>query len=174
MTKTRRVFLPLDDEHYHLIGMITVYYSQMESQLASFIHVILGPKDRKGMIVTSELSISQLMGILFSLYKEMYQNDTIRCENMHKALSKARQATEQRNRIVHSTWGAAANGNITKIKSISKVKSGFKIDFTDYSLTMLEEILVSIEDAICEISILYCDFSDNQGLTNAVTYYKSG
>lgn len=168
MGTTIRSLFPPTDNHYLLIGKVTVYYSNLEWQLAHFISSILSFQDRRGSIITSELAFKQLVAVLFSLYKEIYPEQIERHVQLNKALRKAQKAADERNKIVHSTWGAGENGNITRIKSKARVNKGFGFEFPEYDEAKLNGIVLSIDDSICSIFDLHIKYLKENGRVHII------
>lgn len=159
---------PLQESHYSLIGKITVHATLLEDKIAQFISAIVGIKDRKGLIITSELSIKQRINILYSLYQEQYEDDVVKCKKMREILGRIDQASNERNNVVHAIWGAGENGYVTKIKSTSKTKQGFNIRFEPFSENELNVILDKINSVYVEIICLYLEYMQENGFVTHI------
>lgn len=162
---------PLSDNHYTLIGKITVHSTYIENLLASFISSMVRINDRTGMIITAELNIKQLTSILYSLYKEQ-NDDEAKCKELREVLNKVEKSAAERNQIVHSVWGAGVNGNVTKIKSTSKLSKGFNIQFQPYTEKMLAEILLRVDEAHTALVLSHVDYLEENGHQQVIDVSK--
>lgn len=136
---------PVPDEHLKHIGDITVSFAMLESQLQTLAQSLLGAGQRRGQIVTAELSFKALRALTVSLYLERNEEDEY-LEEFRSLIKRAADAEEKRNQIVHSVWGAG-NGplSITRIKTTAKEKHGIRFHFEDVSAGDLAEFAAEIK-----------------------------
>lgn len=136
---------PVPDEHLKHIGDITVSFAMLESQLQTLAQSLLGSGQRLGQIVTAELSFKALRALTVSLYLQRNGDDE-NLEEFRALIKRAADAEEERNRIVHSMWGAGNDASsITRIKTMAKERHGIRSHFEDVSATDLSKFAAEIK-----------------------------
>jgi hypothetical protein len=92
-----------------------------------------------GEIVGSNLSFANLRATILSLHRHTFDNDA-HLGALRDLLARAGRIEEERNRIVHSIWGADENGvTVTRIKVTAREKHGHRTDSEEYDDDRLAE-----------------------------------
>lgn len=140
-------------EHLIEIGNITVFFALMENELKSLFSELTQLKDnqkkRLSIIIASELSIRQLFQLVKSLFVEVYGENAFFSE-LIEIIKKAEKATEKRNLITHSIWGAGKNNSLIRIKIINKNK-GTDFQAEPFSVGDFANIAKQIDDVYIEL-----------------------
>jgi hypothetical protein len=137
------------------IGRIVLNFSELEAQISRGIVKCLELDEKRGRIVTAEISFKNKVYILSSLIKHLSgqwkfnvgDNDTLKC--WEKIEKQCFRAEEKRNQIMHSEWAGPYLRDLkaNRIKYSAKAKSGLKkqiepidsggmLDIADYIITV--------------------------------------
>jgi len=129
---------PVPTAHLTHIGDITVSFALLESTIQLFVGSLIREHQRIGRIITAELSFRNLRALLISLYLERHGDDDD-YKILNSLIRRAAKLENDRNLIIHSTWGAGKDANhITRIKTTAKVKHGIKSQFINVSVDSLK------------------------------------
>jgi len=110
--------------HLQAIGLVVVNFAILENQIEWFIWRLIGLDEPAGIIVTTELSFSNLVSLLSSLSKVKI-NDPVVLEELHGLTRQALQAQEKRNRIMHSLWGMGeTRDTVVRVKKTARHPKG--------------------------------------------------
>ena len=145
----KKTNLPIGVESLVAIGAITASFAYLDSQLAFAIWLLVGSDQRLGQIITAELSFSQKVGLLSSVYR--YRNDNRTTAEFEKLLKNLGKAEKDRNKVTHSVWARGGRQGVTRIKTTAKRKSGLKFVFEKMSLEDLGEIAEFIGEVANEV-----------------------
>jgi hypothetical protein len=142
-------------EHLTAIGLITINFSMLESTIASGIWLLSGLDQKRGQIITAELSFRALVALFSSLYREQ-TNDSTKLEELDTLLRKAMSAEEKRNILSHSLWAiGTSDQTISRIKTTAKMSKDLKHTFEQVTVDNLIQIADEIADAAGEIQFFY-------------------
>lgn len=146
--------IQLSDEHVKSIGKIVVIFAVLEFTISSCIHRLIGAIGTDhpvGEIITAELSFSQKVTLLSSLYK-FRLNDTEKLTELEKLLRRVALAEEKRNAVIHSIWASGdTRDTATRIKTTAKRKQGLKFQFQKLSVEELDEIADFIDEVAYDL-----------------------
>lgn len=135
------------------IGEITVSFALLESEIESLVGNLISHDQRKGQIITAELSFRNLRALLVSLYLHRYGKDS-NYGQFRELIVRLGNIEAKRNVITHSLWAAGETvDTITRIKTTAKEKDGFKFDFENMSENKFIDIAT-------EIKVLASDVQD--------------
>lgn len=146
--KMGKLVIPLTDEHLRSLGKITANFALLEALVSLCIWTLIGGEQRLGQITTAELSFSQKVTLLSSLYRYRV-NSAEESTELKGLLSRIAQAEEKRNAITHSVWAAGrTKETVTRIKTTAKRSTGLKFHFQQMSVQDLDEFA----DFIAEVA----------------------
>lgn len=152
--------IPLSDEHFRAIGKITAIFAALEENVSFYIWLLIGGEQRLGQIITAELSLSQKVALLSSLYRYR-SNSAEEPTELKELLSRVRQAEEKRNAIIHSVWGTGTTREtITRIKTTAKRSRGLTFQFQQTSVRDLDEIADFIAEVAKDVVLFPIRMSD--------------
>ncbi|WP_417593087.1 hypothetical protein [Owenweeksia hongkongensis] len=141
----KKIKHPVPEKHLKAIGDIIISFALLESSLQFLIGRIINIDQRIQHVITAELSFRNLRGLLTSLYLETYSNDSKFAE-LKTLIIQAAKLEAERNKIVHSIWGAGENENfITRIKTTAKEKKGLNFQYEVMSIGQIEKIAEDIK-----------------------------
>ena len=142
-------------EHLELIGLISVNFALLELALATGIWMALGVDQRRGQIITSELSFKKLLALFSSLYQERSLTEEA-SQKLDLIIKTAIQAEEKRNVIVHSLWAeGSSESTITRTKTTAKASKGLRLQLEQVSIEDLRQIANQIAEAGYEIQFFW-------------------
>jgi hypothetical protein len=133
---------PVPEAMLTRIGDVVASFALLESGLQRATSALLGSGQRIGDVVTVELSFRGLRALMLSLFLEL-RGDGAGLDALRELMKRAAQVEEERNLIVHSTWGAGAGGEITRIKSTAK--SQLRYRFQTVTANDLDELAERIK-----------------------------
>ena len=114
---------------FHDIGEVVYYFQQLEDELGAIVAFLIDPSHGSlGDIVVAELSFKQLAALAYSLFKEYFE--ARQCDNLKAwtaILSKAHNAEQRRNTLLHSTFGVSFSDEghfLQRTKRTAKFKKG--------------------------------------------------
>jgi hypothetical protein len=138
------------------IGRICMAFQELEELVSCLIGLLISDDNQLGLIITSELSFRNKLGLLYSLY--LYRTATPeRPEALKKLLAGLRRVEERRNTILHSYWvKALACGMLMRYKTTAKSAKGFVQDVEDLQPEHIEAIAAEI-GLVADDLILYFD-----------------
>ncbi len=153
--------VPIPDEHFRLIGRITVHFALLEDVISRFIWHFISSEQRLGQIITAELSFRGLLALLSSLHKHRVTDPETLAE-LDKLLKQATRAEEKRNLIIHSCWAGDEGETDTalRIKFTAKKSKGFKFHSEEMAADDLAEICDFIDEIVVEVE----DFMGRHGV----------
>ncbi len=139
------------DNHLKAIGLITVNFALLQSQIEFAIKFLLGTDQRVGQIITAELSFKNLLALFSSLYRFRTQ-DAKAIEKLKRLIKKIDQAEKKRNTVIHSLWaGSNTQEAIVRFKTTAKVSRGLTNQFEEVSVDYLNMIADEIAEVTDEI-----------------------
>ena len=137
------------------IGRIVLSFSELETQLSKSIIQCLELDDKRGLIVTSELSFKNKVHLLTSLIRHMSSvwkfntGDDDQIESWKKVSTMCFRSEHLRNQIMHSEWSRPyiTDLKVDRIKVTAKARkglhkqietldSGDMLDISDYIITV--------------------------------------
>jgi hypothetical protein len=138
---------PVTDRHLRQIGDITVSFALVENVMQGLAWSLIGRDQQVGQIVTAELSFQRLRALTLSLYR-VKRGDDPGFDTLKELMGRAATVEQDRNRIVHSVWGAGKGETITRIKATAKEKQGLRFGFEEVT----EDDLRQLGDALKELA----------------------
>lgn len=153
-------------EHLISLGQINVNFALLEQALKAFIERMIGRDHMIGQIVSAELSFKGLVSLTASLYKYRI-HDSKKVEDLRKLLGQVLQAEEQRNLIVHSSWGMTTSDDtppkttVHRGRLTARLKKGYHYQHEEMSaddLDKIAELLLDIQQEVMKFMIQ--DFSE--------------
>jgi hypothetical protein len=142
-------------DHLHAIGLITINFAMLESTIASGVWFLSGLDQKKGQIITAELSFKGLVALFSSFYRQA-TNDSKKLEELEGLIKKVMRAEEKRNVISHSLWAVGnSDETISRIKTTAKISKGLKHTFEQITVQSLTEIADEIADTAAEVQYFY-------------------
>jgi hypothetical protein len=143
----------LPDEFLRALGLITVNFSYLEYMIAVHCGVLISAKiPGTGWVITSEMSVKNLLGLLSSLFKNAFRNPEVQ-EELKDLLKRIDDCCTQRNLVTHSIWTPEFDfvkeikGEvIRRIKYTAKRKKGLDVQWENYSPDDLHQIANSIRE----------------------------
>jgi hypothetical protein len=142
-------------DHLAAIGLITINFAMLESTIASGVWLLLELDQKRGQIITAELSFRGLVALFSSLYREK-TNDSTKLEELDALVKKVMGTEEKRNIISHSLWAiGTSDQTISRIKTTAKMSKGLKHTFEQVTVESLMQIADEIADAAAEIQFFY-------------------
>lgn len=130
------------------VGRVVVNFNYLEQWVSFYIAFLLGgtgnDSQQLGRIMANALSFRNLLDVLGSLYRFRTNGG----EEFEDLLRRLGSAEEERNRVVHSIWGAGVEpGTVLRVKGAKK-RHGRKLNITE--MTIAE--VAKIADDIAELS----------------------
>lgn len=142
------------DAIYAEIGRITTQSTELELLLEDVVGSLINDYQQYTRIVTAELSFSGVIALLLSLYLKRHGKDD-HFERLQSLTKRADSAQQERNKVVHSIWLSAGTPNkVTRIKSSSKVKQGYRTQFENWDLEQFKELAREFHNLTQELSDL--------------------
>jgi len=131
-------------------------FQELEELVSCLIGLLISDDNQLGLIITSELSFRNKLGLLYSLY--LYRTATPqRPEDLKKLLARLRRVEERRNTILHSYWvKSPVCGMLIRYKYAAKPAKGFVQDVEDLQPEHIEAIAAEI-GLVADDLILYFD-----------------
>jgi hypothetical protein len=145
----------MTDEQLRAIGWIVTEFANLEGMLAIVVGVFAGVShERPGMILTTQLSFSNLVSVFESLVYDLNPSEEA-LDIVHDLVTRARNVNDRRNGIIHSTW-SEGNTPDKAIRVKMSLKKGLK--------SAAEEVTVENLEALAQtISALADDIDDFSG-----------
>ncbi len=97
-------------EELRAIGRVTIEFSDLEMMVKSFVAILAGTEPANLFLALSDLSFSQLSGVLSSLYNLHYKTNPNRRERFRRVMGQVKKAAEKRNTVIHANWSRDAKG----------------------------------------------------------------
>ncbi|MDQ1636829.1 MAG: hypothetical protein QOF62_168 [Pyrinomonadaceae bacterium] len=145
----------LKKDHLQAIGLITVNFAMLEMTIAGGLWLLLGSEQKKGQIITAELSFKNLVALFSSLYRDS-TDDSNKLEELESLIKRIMRAEEKRNIISHSLWAIGdSHATITRIKTTAKISKGLKHTFEQFTVADLEEIADEMSDTAADFQTFY-------------------
>ena len=145
---------------------MTVSFALLELQLQSFMGCLIREHQRVGQILSSYLSFSNLRAAIISLYLERHGEDEDSAR-LKELLSEAGKVEEERNRITHSIWAAAASSDsIIRIKFTARESRGFHAASEQYDADRLSGFAGSVGELAWQILQFQIDLIKRGKLVN--------
>jgi hypothetical protein len=144
---TERLNRMLGDDYLRALGRITVNFSQLEGYIAFSIWNLLGTDQRLGQICTARTPTAVQLKLLAALARVRMTPPEI--EQVDAFVRKAGQAEQDRNTMMHSTWGVGVGvetGSIYRSKE-SVGRQGYSLSSQRITAQDLEEVAGLIEEA---------------------------
>ena len=115
------------------IGDIMVSFAQLEDLLRCLLARYLSESDETiRQIIGSNLSFTALRATIISLHIHTF-GDGPSLETLRQIMARAGKIEEERNRIVHSTWGFyEETGTVARIKITARERRGYEISDEEY------------------------------------------
>jgi len=137
------------------IGDMTVSFALLEFAIRGLFGSFIREHQRVGQILSAELSFSSLLGATSSLYRDRHGEDGDYAV-LKSLLSRAAAVQEERNAITHSVWTAAKKPDaVTRVKTSSKIKTGYRVQSKEYDATVLKSFVEQIKTLDDEIMKLH-------------------
>jgi hypothetical protein len=136
------------DAYLKRLGMVTISFSDLEWSLRSFLEVIVSPLSKLGTILSAHLPFSRLLDVISSMYAHQWP-DCARREELEVLLKRCQKAEEERNSIVHSSYGFpddTPNELLIRAKSTAKRKHGLRHTEQKISIPELDRYLAELVD----------------------------
>jgi hypothetical protein len=127
------------------IGRVVANFALLENELFILIHWLLGTDKEISRIVTSELSFRNLLDLSASLVKQVHDTDA--AIEYGQVLKLVSEAEEERNRIIHSRWGAGGH-HAVRTKHTAKRGKGHTMQREQYMKDDLYAVAYKISSAI--------------------------
>lgn len=102
----------LSDEHLMALGLMTVFYSNLDMVLKLCVQKLLRTDFETGHALTAEMPLEQVLRILPPLYEISMRPPPEELKSLKTAINKARKVQRKRNSVVHSTWVFTGNPDI--------------------------------------------------------------
>ncbi len=136
---------PVPRELLSSIGDVTVSFALLENAVQALAGSLIYEHQRVGQIVTTELSFRNLRALTISLYLERHGNDAD-LGDLRSLMRDASRLEAERNRIVHSIWGAGDSADsIHRIKATAKEKAGLRFESKRYTAAELQQVADEIK-----------------------------
>ena len=133
---------------------MAVNFAILENEIEWFIWRLIGLDEPIGMIVTTELSFRNLVGLLSSLSKVKI-SDPVILEKIDKLGGRALDAEGKRNTIMHSLWGMGETPDtVVRIKKTAKRTKGLQHQLETMTVEDLTAIATFIDETASSISDL--------------------
>ena len=114
------------------IGEMTVSFAMLESNIQALLGSLIQEHQRIGQILAAQLSFKMLRATVSSLYRERHGEDND-FKTLKNLLRNAGKIEQERNKIIHSIWGAGKTvDTIKRLKITSREKHGFQFQSEDY------------------------------------------
>lgn len=117
----------LSNEALAEIGRITANFSLLELHMLKLIYYLMGSHEEISLIVSTELSFSNLQALAMSLIIEHAEKARVSNnskEKLKEILKSVSSAEQKRNTISHSAYGSKSENEIVRTKYTSKRKNG--------------------------------------------------
>ena len=114
------------------LGLLVVRFQQLENYVSELIRISLHDELNATEIITSQLSFKNLVSVAGAMVEK---SNYTKKDQIFKALNKARQAEEIRNKLMHSSWVVGAF-----IKAKIKSQNKFDVIFTGYQPNEIQQI----------------------------------
>lgn len=151
----------IDEKYLKRIGEITVQFSLLEHSISMCIWKMMDKENDQdfGKIITSELSMLNLINLFSSLFLYLYKKEKL-LSDLSKLLKTVNKANVKRNIIIHSIYlGNIANSDsIVRLKTTAKEKKGLTYQIETLSTKELDNITKTITDACSEVQRFYTQF----------------
>ena len=118
----------LKDDHLKQLGRITVNFQLIELQFAFVLWLLIDENDqRKGQIITSQMSFSKICDVLMSFVKHKIPNEKS-VEKLEEYVKRASQLEQKRNSVIHSSWTTGGEDDISiRFKYATSRKKGLQV-----------------------------------------------
>lgn len=125
------------------LGKVIANFGVLEESLSSIIWLLLFgnsvEEQRTGQIVTAELYFKDKIKLFSSLYQHRFPDEGP-FDELNEMRIKLRNANEQRNSLLHSTWAHPG----VRLATTAKEKKGIKFEFEEMGQEQIKEIADSI------------------------------
>lgn len=145
------------DERLKAIGQITLNFSMLQWSISYFIWLLIGNNEVSveqqtlGETITAQLSFQRLLDLLSSLFRHRTTNPEV-IEELDALLTRASQARDKRNLVIHSYWVAASSvETIIRCKTTAKQRQGLKHQSEQMGAEDLNDIADFIEEVAYDI-----------------------
>lgn len=147
----RKAQHPVRKENLEAIGDIVVSFALLEHSLQHLIGKLISQNQRIGKTITAELSFRNLRALAISLYLEKFGENQKYIE-LKKLMVAAGKLENERNKIIHSIWGAGKDKNHnTRIKTTAKERNGLNFQFEEMSTNKIQKLAEDIKECVHEI-----------------------
>jgi len=151
----------LPDEFLKIIGSVVVNFSYLEYIISIYCGHLLGAKiPGSGFIITSEMSMNNLMKLISVLFKNAFKNQEVQ-DGLKNLLSRIDECSKHRNLVAHSIWTPEfdfvkeVKGEVVRrVKFTAKRKKGLDLQWENYSLIDLNAIVNEIKKVAEDIKEL--------------------
>jgi hypothetical protein len=131
------------------IGRVVANFALLEHELDILIHGLLKTDRHISRILTSELSFRTLLDASASLVRHIHGEEATR--TFSQILHSVSAAEEERNRIVHSLWGAMGPDIAIRTKDSAKRAKGLNSQRPEYSPAELSRVASNVSRAIFRV-----------------------
>jgi len=138
------------DDYLKRLGMVTISFSDLEWTVGLFLEVVIDPASNVGTILSAHLSFSRALDVISSTYVYKWPRCKRR-EELEELLKKCQKAEEERNLLVHSSYGFpkdTPNELLIRTKSTAKRKHGLKHTKQEISITELDRYLNELTETV--------------------------
>ena len=152
---------PVPKELLEGIGDVIVSFALLELEMQSLLGSLLHDNQRIGRILASHLSFARLRAATLSTYCELHGEDR-GFEELRAIMRDADTAEKERNRIVHSIWGAGSRpGVVMRLKVTAVEKRGFHVQGEEYDRPRLEGYVVGLRELTQRIMHAHVSMIEN-------------
>jgi hypothetical protein len=157
---------PVPNPALTAIGDVAVSFALLESTLQTMLGSLIYEHQRVGQIIAAELPFRGLRALALALYRERHGEDA-NFEQLRDLIRRAGDLEDERNRVMHSVWGAGATADsVTRIKMTAKEKHGLRFDFVPVTAAELSDVAGSIKVLAHDIQSFWSQGVDGGRLVN--------
>ena len=160
--------MALNDNFLQALGRITVNIQTLETVLSFITWSLIGPDQKVGMIITSQMSFKRLCNLLGALFRHKVQSPE-RVEELNDLLRRAATVEQRRNTVIHSTWSTSDEAGLpeaSRFKITASRKKGLNIQSEGATLDDLNEIADEMREVI---RVLISFMKSNHAIINYPT-----
>jgi hypothetical protein len=151
---------PVTDDHLMAIGRISVNFANLEFVMKLCVNQLLGAGQDEGLMVTAQLGFRQLTTVLHQLYRRKNLDDGIRLAKIEALVGRIDAAMEARDRIIHSSWLVAEDGEAIGVKFPRTRPKWFSPTISKMRPSDLEDVAKTIKGLADEVGALLIEVCD--------------